>query len=30
MMLEQVCPLEEVIGYYSALRGTSKDTEEEN
>lgn len=30
MMIEQVCPLEEWIGYYSAWRGASEDTEEEN
>lgn len=29
MTLEQVCPLGEAIGSYSALRGTSKDTERE-
>lgn len=27
-MSEEVCPLAEVIGYCSALRGTSKDTEQ--
>lgn len=29
MTLEQVCPLGEAIGSYSALRGTAKDTERE-
>ena len=30
MMVAQLCPLEEGVGYYSALRGASEDTEEEN
>lgn len=30
LMVEPVYPLEEGIGHYSALRGASEDTEEEN
>lgn len=30
IMSEQICQLDEVLGYYGALRGTSKDTEDRN
>lgn len=30
LMVQQVCPLGEGIGHYSALRGASEDSEEEN